>query len=234
MADLSVTQSKVRDRRACSAFDRPTRSATRRDATDRALDRTPNDEPSAHPRRAMPLPLTRLPHPHCLMLATGPSRPTLRNSPHACRHDHDRLSFAGPMSTGATDLEITTDTFDMPLARALHGVTLRTVHRALQTKNPDALIAGALKLHDLIHYLLDHHAIASYREKVLEHFRRHLEKIYHVHSPEHRGYNPFYYPPESETPEREPGFQKALQLLEVALQQYHLACEEVAPEPESP
>jgi hypothetical protein len=54
MADLSVTQSKVRDRRACSAFDRPTRSATRRDATDRTLGRTPNEEASAHPRRAMP------------------------------------------------------------------------------------------------------------------------------------------------------------------------------------
>jgi hypothetical protein len=139
------------------------------------------------------------------------------------------------MPTGPTDdCETTTATCDVPLARALHGVMLRTVLRAIQTQNPDALIAGAIKLHDLIHYLLKHHAFEDDREAYLKHFRRHLEKIYHVHSPEDWGYNPFYYPPESETPEHEPGFQKALQLLETALQQYHLACEKLAPEPESP
>jgi hypothetical protein len=60
------------------------------------------------------------------------------------------------MPTGPTDDETTTATCDVPKVRALYGVMLRTVLRAIQTKNPDALIAGAVKLHDLIHYLLDH------------------------------------------------------------------------------
>jgi hypothetical protein len=121
------------------------------------------------------------------------------------------------------------------LAQALYNNTVRTVDRALKTKNSDTLLASAIKLHDLIQHLIGYDAkIRPCRKTILEHYRRQLEKIYHVHSPAHRGFNKFYYPPDSRTPDREPGFQDALLLLETALRQYHLACEEMAHDPESP
>jgi hypothetical protein len=139
--------------------------------------------------------------------------------------------------TGATTIEATTTTSTRQTLSVGENHTINTVHRALNTRNPDSLIAAAVLLRDFMLSLLHKYDHAYHFEVMLKDFQHKLMMIYHSmgSDPHQRGFNLYHYSPDSETPEDEPQHQLALQVLKKALMVYNQAKEAATPrEPESP